>query len=345
MSNSANAAPLGILVCNLGTPEQPTPKALRRYLKQFLWDRRVVDLPRPLWWLLLHGIVLRTRPRKSAAAYSKIWTQAGSPLLVMSKRQTAALGRMLRTELNQPFHITLGMRYGEPSIAKGLQYLQQQQCNRIVVLPLYPQYCAATTASSFDAVFQELQQWRVLPSLHTITSYFDHPEYIQALTASVRDCWKQYGRGERLLFSFHGIPKRYVELGDPYRGQCERTAELVATSLELNESEWLVAFQSRFGREEWIKPYSDEVIPQLAQQGVQRLDVMAPGFAADCLETLEEIGMQYHDLFLAYGGQKLRYIPALNDRQEHITMLSKLILTQLAQEKPLTQRQEVVYSR
>jgi protoporphyrin/coproporphyrin ferrochelatase len=316
----------GILLTNLGTPDAPTPAALRRYLAEFLWDRRVVEVPRPLWWLILHGIILRTRPRHSAHAYSKIWREDGaSPLLHISYEQAHALEQVLKQEIEGPFQIAVGMRYGSPSISAALASLRHAGARRILVLPLYPQYASATVGSTFDAVAHALQHWRWLPDLRFISHYHDFPAYIDALAASIRAYWQQHGMPDTLLFSFHGIPKRTFLAGDPYFCECHKSARLTATQLGLSEDRWQVVFQSRFGREEWLQPYTDHTLKALGAAKTRRVDVICPGFAADCLETLEEIDVQNRAFFLDAGGQEFHYIPALNANERHIRALAELI--------------------
>jgi ferrochelatase len=317
---------LGILLTNLGTPAAPTSSALRQYLGEFLWDPRVVEIPRPLWWLILHGIILRTRPSKSAAAYQKVWMPGGSPLLVLSRQQRQAIETEMATRSKAPVKVVLGMRYGEPSIAQALTELQQAGCERVLVCPLYPQYSAATTASTFDAVAATFRRWRRVPEMRMITQYHDDDGYITALARSVREYWDQNGRGEFLLMSFHGMPRRTLLAGDPYHCQCLKTARLVAERLGLAQNEWRVVFQSRFGREEWLQPYAAETLKSLPGEGIKKIDVICPGFAADCLETLEEMVMQNSELFMHHGGEAYRYIPALNDRPDHIIALTDLIV-------------------
>lgn len=317
---------LGVLLTNLGSPEAPTPAAVRRYLAEFLWDPRVVEIPRPLWWLILNGLVLPTRPKRSAHAYQRIWQDEGSPLLIISRRQAAGVQQILEQHCVGPVRVALAMRYGQPSIAAGLRQLREAGARRIVVLPLYPQYSAATTASTLDAVAAVLKQWRWVPDLRFVSHYHDEPGYIAALARSIEDNWAEHGRGERLLFSFHGIPKRSLLLGDPYHCQCHKTARLVAERLGLAEGAWQVSFQSRFGRAEWLQPYTDKTLQKWAQQGIGHVDVVCPGFSADCLETLEEIAMLNKDGFLAAGGQRLNYVPALNDRTDHLTALADLVM-------------------
>lgn len=317
--------PTGVLLANLGTPDAPTKAALRRYLKEFLWDPRVVELPRGLWWVILNGLVLRIRPSRSAHAYSRIWTNEGSPLLVNARRQQAALSEALRGRLGEGIAVELGMRYGAPSIPAALQALRSKGVERLLVLPLYPQYSAATTASTFDGVAQTLRRWRYLPEVHMINHYYDHPGYIQAVANSIREHWNRNGRAQRLLMSFHGMPKRSMEAGDPYYHECQRSAALIAAALKLTKEQWYVAFQSRFGLAEWLRPYTIETLKEWGRSGVKSADVVCPGFSADCLETLEEIAMLNREVFLGAGGETYYYIPALNDRADHIGALADLV--------------------
>lgn len=320
------ATPLGVLVCNLGTPAAPTTAAVRRYLAEFLSDPRVVELPRWLWLPLLHGIILNIRPRRSAHAYQKIWTAAGSPLLLQATAQREGLATRLAARVPGGCVVALGMRYGTPSIASAMRALAQANVRRLLVLPLYPQYSAPSTASALDAVYRELQRWRWMPELRTINDYHAEPDYIAALAASVREYWAAHGRGEKLLMSFHGIPRAYFLAGDPYYCQCQATGRLLAAALGLDRGEWLLSFQSRFGREAWLEPYTDRTLQTLAREGLRTVDVVCPGFAADCLETLEEIAVQNAEAFVARGGEALRYIPALNAREDHLDMLAALLL-------------------
>ncbi len=316
---------LGVLLVNLGTPAAPTTPAVRRYLAQFLWDPRIVELPRPLWWLILNGVILRIRPSRSAHAYQKIWTDDGSPLLVHSTDIARQLQERLATRLSGTVEVALGMSYGEPSIRAALNDLHAKGARRIVVLPLYPQYSGTTTASVFDAVTGELGRRRWVPELRFINHYHDAPGYIAALAKSIRDFWDRHGRGDTLLFSFHGVPKQTLLDGDPYHCHCQKTARLVTEALELGDDEWMLAFQSRVGRAEWLRPYTDETIEALGAKKLGRIDVVCPGFAADCLETLEEIAMQNAEIFRDSGGGELRYIPALNARDDHIAFLCRLV--------------------
>lgn len=307
----------GILLVNLGTPDAPTPKALRSYLAEFLWDRRVTELPRWFWWLVLHGVILRIRPARSARLYEKVWTENGSPLLSISKAQA----KILQQKLGEEFKVVLAMRYGNPSIASGLEELRNVE--RIVVLPLYPQYASATTGSSFDAIADVLKTWRRVPDLRFISHYHDDSAYINALITQIKAYWNEHGVPDKLLFSFHGIPKRFAIAGDPYGDQCHTTAKLVALGLEIEN--WELVFQSRFGREEWLQPYTDHRLIALAKEGIKRVDVVCPGFSADCLETLDEINRENREIFLEAGGEEFHYIPALNDSDEHIEALVKIL--------------------
>jgi len=315
----------GILLNNLGTPDAPTPVALRKYLREFLSDPRVVEIPRWLWWPILNGIVLPFRSRRSARKYQSVWTDEGSPLLAISKRQAKALQAELQQSFNGPVVVALGMRYGNPSIESALNRLRDANARRILVLPLYPQYSAATTASTFDAVANVLKTWRWLPEMRMISHYHDDPGYIDAVAMSIREYWEVRGRSERLLLSFHGMPKRSHLAGDPYFCECQTTARLVAQQLQLSDKQCAIAFQSRFGRQEWLKPYCDQTLRAWAKAGVKSVDVACPGFSADCLETLEELDIENRNIFLAAGGQRYHYIPALNDRPEHIRALAGLI--------------------
>ncbi|MCG6860112.1 MAG: ferrochelatase [Chromatiaceae bacterium] len=317
---------LGVLLLNLGTPDAPTVSAVRRYLAEFLSDPRVVELPRPIWWLILHGIILRLRPRRSAQSYRSVWTDQGSPLLVIARRQASALQERLSARLPGPVRVALGMRYGNPSIASALASLRSANTRRLLVLPLYPQYSATTTASSFDAVTAELSTWRWLPETRFINQYHDQQGYIRALAESVRAYWAEHGESDRLLFSFHGIPKDCLLKGDPYFCQCQKTARLTAEALGLPEQRWQVAFQSRVGKQEWLQPYTDQTLDAWCAEGVGTVHVLCPGFSVDCLETLEEIAVENRDRYLNGGGKGFGYVPALNDGAAHIDMLAELVL-------------------
>ncbi|MEM9173019.1 MAG: ferrochelatase [Pseudomonadota bacterium] len=325
----ADAQRIGLLVVNLGTPDDPSPRAVRRYLKQFLWDPRVVEQPRWLWWLILNGIILNIRPSRSAAAYREIWTDEGSPLLLFSQSIADKLGASVAEATGSEVVAALGMSYGAPSIASALERLRQQNVRRLLVLPLYPQYSATTTGTVFDAVTSALSQQRWVPEFRFINQYHDRPSFIEALVNSVRAHWDARGRASRLLFSFHGIPQRYFRAGDPYHCQCQKTARLVADALQLADDDWLVSFQSRVGREPWLMPYTDFALEDWGKEGIENVDVICPGFAADCLETLEEIALQNRDLFVEAGGKSLRYIPALNDSATQIQQLTELAIEHL----------------
>ncbi len=315
----------GILLSNLGTPDAPTPDAVRRYLAEFLSDPRVIELAKPLWWLILHGIILRTRPRRSAQAYSKVWTDDGSPLLAITKKQTELVTETLQNQIGDPVIVELAMRYGSPSIPLALERLRKLNVQRLLVLPLYPQYSATTTASTIDTITSALRTWRHVPELRTINQYHDFPAYINALVESIRVHWAEHGKPDKLLFSFHGLPKKYMLAGDPYSDQCQKTADLVVEQLELEAEQWAVSFQSRLGWQEWLQPYTDKLLIEWGKAGVGHVQIICPGFSADCLETLEEIKIQNNEFFLNAGGNNFSYIPALNYEPVHITALTELI--------------------
>ena len=317
----------GVLLVNLGTPTAPTAKAVRPYLAEFLGDPRVIEYPRWLWWLILHGVILRTRPARSAHAYARIWTDEGSPLRFGSEALATGLqAELLQQRPNAPIRVALAMRYGEPSVAHTIERLQREGVRRLLVLPLYPQYSATSTGSVIDAVADTLKTLRWPPELRLVNDYHDDPGHIEALAQSIERWWRAHGRGDKLLLSFHGIPERYLHAGDPYFCQCHATTRLLRERLRLSEDELIISFQSRVGRERWLQPYTDVTVRQLAEQGVKKLDVACPGFAVDCLETLEEIAMQNRDFFIAAGGQALRYIPALNDSAGQVGSLASLVL-------------------
>jgi len=321
-------ARVGVLLGNLGTPDAPTPEALRRFLAEFLADPRVVELSRPVWWLILHALVLPFRPRRSARLYRRIWQPAGSPLLLASRELAGSLETALASGSGDGVVVALGMRYGQPAAGTALRELARRGCDRVLVLPLFPQYASATTGSVFDAVAAELSAWRRVPEVRMVASYHDDPGYIAALAASVREVWAA-GTPERLLLSFHGLPQRYVDAGDPYADQCLTTARLLREELGWPEERTVISFQSRFGREPWLEPATDETLRALAQKGVARVDVICPGFATDCLETLEEIALGGREQFMAAGGREFRYVPALNARANHVGALAGLVRRQL----------------
>ncbi|MGH8371534.1 MAG: ferrochelatase, partial [Gammaproteobacteria bacterium] len=321
---------LGVLLVNLGTPDAPTPQALRRYLAEFLSDPDVVTLPRLLWWPILYSLVLPFRPARSAKAYRRIWTAQGSPLLHETRAIAIALEAELESQLKMPVTVTTGMRYGQPSLTHAVRELMDALPTTVVVLPLYPQFAQATTGSTLKQLNTLESGTSALAVGHAVQDYHDHPAYITALAASVREHWQQNGRGQKLLISFHGIPQQIAEQGDPYPGHCKRTAQLLAGALELKDSEWQQVFQSRFGPAPWLQPYTDVTLKQLAADGVRNVDVICPGFATDCLETLEEIALRYAEVFRAAGGETLRYIPALNARPDHIEALAQIVQARLA---------------
>lgn len=316
----------GVLLTNVGSPAAPTPQAVRPYLRKFLGDPRIIEYPRWFWWIVLHGIILNTRPRRSARLYSNIWTDAGSPLLVNLQRQCDALQRQLQERTGATIPVAIGMRYGTPSIQESLHQLDQAGVRRLLVFPLYPQYSATTTATSLDGIFRELSRWRWLPELRTVIHYHDHPGYIAALANSIEEHWQTHGKADRILFSFHGIPRSYFEQGDPYFCECQKTVRLLVARLNLAESDYGVSFQSRFGPMEWLRPYTDETLEEWGRQGVRSVQVIAPGFSGDCLETVDELGREGRETFLEAGGQSFTYIPALNDRPDHITALTDIVL-------------------
>lgn len=318
------AARTGILLVNLGTPDAPTAAAVRPYLKQFLSDPRVVEIPQAVWWPILNGIILNTRPAKSAEKYASIWMDEGSPLKVHTERQAKLLAGYLGHGGVSGLVIEWAMRYGTPSIPETLNRMRAMNCTRILVVPLYPQYAASTTASVMDEVARCLTHWRNLPELRYVRSFHDHPGYIAALAQSIRDHWVRHGQGDKLVLSFHGVPRRSLDLGDPYHCECHKTARLLAERLELPESRWQLTFQSRFGKAEWLKPYTQPTLENLARQGVERVDVACPGFPADCLETLEEIAMECKSAFLAAGGKAFHYVPCLNERHDWIAALTAI---------------------
>jgi protoporphyrin/coproporphyrin ferrochelatase len=312
----------GVLLANLGSPSAPTTKAVRRFLKDFLWDPRVVNLPRPLWWIILHFIVLPFRPGRSAKAYQKIWQDRGSPLSFLTRELTEKIAEKLKSE---NCIIDYAMRYGQPSIAERLKNFSKEGVTDLIVLPLYPQYSSTTTASIYDDMVKELNGWRHLPSIHFISDYHQDSGYIAAIAESIQQSWQERGRNAMLVMSFHGLPEQLTKWGDPYFYQCKKSAELIAEKLNLNDDQWVLVFQSRFGKAEWLKPYCVDILKKLPGQGIKKIDVVCPGFAVDCLETLEEIAMENKSIFIEAGGEHFYYIPALNDSELHVHALVNLL--------------------
>jgi protoporphyrin/coproporphyrin ferrochelatase len=327
-----------VLLINLGSPDEPTPAAVRAYLKQFLSDPRVVEIPRLLWWPILHLFVLTTRPKASAKRYSQIWTPEGSPLKVYTERQATLLRGYLGERLRIPLEVDYAMRYGKPAIAEKLTALKERGCERILLLPLYPQYSASTTATAFDEAFRMLSRLRDQPEIRTVREFHDDAGYIHALAHTIREYWGKHDRPQILVMSFHGVPRRTVTLGDPYESQCKRTGHLLAEALGLGDEEYRITFQSRFGRAEWLQPYTADVLTDLGRRKTERVDVVCPGFTADCLETLEEIALEGKGLFVTAGGRDFRYIPCLNDRHEWIAALADLTERHLAGWLPASAR-------
>ena len=324
---------VGVLLVQLGTPEAPTAAALKPYLRQFLWDPRVIELSRPLWWLILNLFVLTRRPKASAELYRNIWTAAGSPLLVTARRIETAIREHLneaRREGDQPPRVALGMTYGQPSIPSALAELKKAHCRRILIFPLYSHYSSSSVGAAFDAVMRELMTWRWVPEVRTVHQYHDEPALVGALARTVREHWAEHGQADKLITSYHGTPRRYLLDGDPYYCHCQKTSRLLFEELGLDEARYAVTFQSRFGREEWLQPYTEATLVALAREGVRSVDVLCPGFRIDCLETLDEVDRELRHAFLEAGGETFRYISCLNDRAEHIELFAGLIRRHLA---------------
>ena len=319
----------GVLLCNVGTPDAPTPTAVRRYLAEFLSDPRIVELPRVLWLPVLYGVILMTRPKHSARAYAAIWTAEGSPLLTISERLTVALERNFEAKYADEMVVALGMRYGNPSIASAFDQLLAANARRILIMPLYPQYAGATTGSAYDAVLARCRTLRWIPELRFVADYHADGRYIDAVSQSITEFWSLNGPSDRLLLSFHGIPRGYFLAGDPYHCQCQATARLLAERLELEPDAWAISFQSRIGPRRWLEPYTDDKLSEWARDGVKTVDVVCPGFSVDCLETLEEIVMGSAAVFQQAGGDELRYIPALNDNPKHVAALEAVMSAHL----------------
>ncbi len=319
-----------VLLINLGTPEAPTAQAVRPYLKEFLGDPRVVEIPRLVWWLILNGIILNTRPKKSAKKYASVWMKTGSPLKVHTERQTHLLRQHLQAStFNSTIVVEYAMRYGNPSVASVLNKLKAQNCQRILLLPLYPQYAASSSATALDAVFKELLLLRNMPAIRTVKHFHDDQGYIKSSAQNIRDYWQKHGQPDKLVMSFHGVPVYTLEKGDPYHCECLKSGRLIAQELGLSSEQYVVSFQSRFGKTEWIKPYTTATLHALGKLGTKRVDVVCPGFVADCLETLEEIAMEGKEDFQQAGGGDYHFIPCLNDRPDWINALGDLIIRNL----------------
>ncbi len=319
----------GILLVNLGTPNAPTAEALRPYLKEFLSNRRVIEVPKWIWWFILNGIILNTRPKKSAEKYAQVWLPEGSPLKVHTERQTQQLAQLLSERGHAELNVEYAMNIGSPSVEEVLTRMKEKGCERILVVPLFPQYAASSTAAAMDNVFTELMKMRNIPEVRFVKQYHDHQGYITALAQNVRDYWDKNGKPDKLVMSFHGVPRASLDKGDPYHCFCQKTGRLVAEALSLNTDEYQVCFQSRFGKAEWLQPYTAETLKQLGEAGTKRVDIICPGFVSDCLETLEEIAMEAKETFINAGGQDYHYIPCLNERSDWIQALSDITLSHL----------------
>ena len=316
---------LGVLITNLGTPDRPNKKALKLYLKEFLSDPRVIEIPKIIWQSILRGIILNIRPKKIAKLYKSIWNKEGGPLLVMLKKQKKGIEKDLRNKIKN-IKIEIAMRYGNPSIEKGLKKLKNLGCRRILIFPLYPQYCAATTGSTFDKVTEVLRKWRWVPETRFINGYHDNILYINCLIKSIRESWKKNGKSQKLIFSYHGVPKKYLLSGDPYYCFCQKTTRLVIEKMKLKKQEYITTFQSRFGPQEWLTPYTDKTLEELPKKGIKKIHILSPGFSSDCLETIEELEQENKKIFLDAGGEKYCYIPCLNNSPEHLKLLTNQIL-------------------
>jgi len=334
-ANTKKSSPItAILITNLGSPDEPTTRAVRRYLREFLSDRRVVEIPRLIWLIILHGIILRIRPSKSAKLYQSVWQDDGAPLLSISSAQNTRLTKEIKSRYGNDIIVDFAMRYGNPSIPNVLQKFQQQGVDKLIVLPLYPQYAGPTTASTFDAVSTELQKWRYIPSLHFVNTYHNNKQYINALANTVKEHISAHGKPERLVLSYHGMPELFHEWGDPYYDFCQETTALLKltlleSDLDFNDDEIIMTFQSRFGKAEWLKPYTDATLNNLPKQGVKNIAIMSPAFSADCLETLEELVHENKEIFIDAGGKTYHYIAALNERDDHIDALLDIISSNL----------------
>ena len=319
----------GVLLINLGTPDAPTPTALRPYLKEFLSNRRVIEVPRLIWWPILYGFILPFRPKQSAEKYALIWTAEGSPLKVHTERQTVLLAEMLRNTVNNKLVVEYAMNIGNPSVASVLNKMKSAGCDRILVIPLFPQYAASSTAAAMDAVFAALNHMRNMPAIRTVKQYHDHPGYIAALAQNIREYWEQHGQPDKLIISFHGVPRKNLDKGDPYFCFCQKTGRLLAEALNLEQSQYQVCFQSRFGRAQWLQPYTAETLENLGKNQIRRVDIVCPGFVSDCLETLEEIAIEGKKIFIEAGGKEYHYIPCLNERTDWIAVLADIVQSNL----------------
>ncbi|MDA9674866.1 ferrochelatase [Pelagibacteraceae bacterium] len=315
-----NRQKTGVLICNLGTPETYKTKDVRRFLRQFLSDGRVIEIPKIIWWFILNGIILTLRPSKSAKLYKSVWTKEGSPLLVLSKKLT----EKLKTSVGDSCEVELAMRYGNPSMESALKSLKNKNCRKLIIIPMFPQYSGTTTGSIFDEVARVLSKWRWVPSLSFVNSYHDHPEYINALADSLSNHIKN-NSPQKIIFTYHGIPKRNFDLGDPYQCYCQKTTRLVAEKLNLKDDTYMTTFQSRFGPAEWLKPYTSDTMGELPLQEVKNVLVVAPAFSVDCLETIEEIDQENKEIFLKAGGEKFTYAPCLNDSSGQVNLLKAII--------------------
>ena len=326
--NHGKKEKIGILITNIGTPDKPNKEALKTYLKEFLSDPRVIEIPRLIWQAILRLIILNLRPQKSAKLYKSIWKKEGGPLLVMLQKQKKGIQKILRKN-SKNLEIEIGMRYGNPSIKLGLERLKSKSCRKILVLPLYPQYCAATTGSTFDKVTEILRKWRWIPEIRFVNNYFEESMYIECLIKSIKESWKKFGKAQKLIFSYHGVPKKYLLKGDPYYCFCQKTTRLVAEKMKLKKKDYITTFQSRFGPGEWLQPYTDKTLEELPKKGIKKIHILSPGFSSDCLETLEELEVQNKENFLSSGGERYNYIKCLNDDPQHLKMLGFLILNHI----------------
>lgn len=320
---------IGVLLVNLGTPDEPTTSAVRRYLAEFLSDPRIVEIPRVIWWVILNLIILNLRPKKSRDLYKKIWLKDGSPLLVISKKIIDKIKKTKKISEKKHLVLDLAMRYGNPSISAALDNFKKQNINRLAIIPMFPQYSAATTASIFDKVTSEIKNWRNIPDIRFLSTYHDNPHYISACANRIKDSWVKEEKAKKLVFSFHGLPQVNLHKGDPYHCYCQKTARMIAEKLGLIEEEYVVTFQSRFGKQVWLQPYTDEILEKLAEEGVDSVDIFCPGFLCDCLETLEEINMQSRENYLSSGGKSFNYISALNDYEKNIESMEEIILGEI----------------